>query len=68
MLLGYGLPGYHTVQLLHPHETEMYRESVAGLRRIGRDCIEKRIKAVTSGGEVPHDILTQILQISCGCG
>ncbi|KAL5471218.1 hypothetical protein EMCRGX_G029311 [Ephydatia muelleri] len=35
------------------------------MRRIGRDCIEKRIKAVATGGEVPNDILTQILQISC---
>ena len=52
-----------TQQLLHPFETEMYRESVAAMRKIGRDCIEKRIKAVTSGEEVPNDILTQILQI-----
>eukprot|EP00731_Ephydatia_muelleri_P020160 Em0012g985a len=36
------------------------------MRRIGRDCIEKRIKAVTSGEEVPNDILTQILQSSVG--
>ncbi|KAL5473747.1 hypothetical protein EMCRGX_G028291 [Ephydatia muelleri] len=50
--------------LLHPKETEMYHEAVGAMRRIGRDCIEKRIKAVTSGEEVPNDILTQILQSS----
>ena len=58
----------YTTQLLRPHETAMYREAVAAMRKIGRDCIEKRIKAVTSGEEVPNDILTQILQISSGCG
>ena len=46
----------------------MYRESVDAMRKIGRDCIEKRIRAVTNGEEVPNDILTQMLQ-SCGrCG
>ncbi|KAL5473738.1 hypothetical protein EMCRGX_G028273 [Ephydatia muelleri] len=50
--------------LLHPKETEMYHEAVGAMRRIGRDCIEKRIKAVTSGEEVPNDILTQTLQTS----
>eukprot|EP00731_Ephydatia_muelleri_P028804 Em0020g448a len=51
-------------KLLYPKEIGMYREAVDAMRRIGRDCIEKRIKAVTSGEEVPNDILTQILQIS----
>ncbi|KAL5471204.1 hypothetical protein EMCRGX_G029293 [Ephydatia muelleri] len=51
--------------LLHPLEARVYRECAASMGRIGRDCIEKRIKAVTTGGEVPNDILTQILQISC---
>ncbi|KAL5473722.1 hypothetical protein EMCRGX_G028256 [Ephydatia muelleri] len=50
--------------LLHPRETETFREAVTAMRTIGRDCIEKRIKAVTSGEEVPNDILTQILQTS----
>eukprot|EP00731_Ephydatia_muelleri_P028730 Em0020g374a len=57
--------GFQTLfELLYPHETETYREAVTAMRRIGRDCIEKRIKAVTSGEEVPNDILTQILQTS----
>eukprot|EP00731_Ephydatia_muelleri_P028755 Em0020g399a len=61
--------GFQTLfELLYPHETETYREAVTAMRRIGRDCIEKRIKAVTSGEEVPNDILTQILQTSSGCG
>ena len=55
------------LQLLHPRETEMYRESVAAMRKIGRDCIEKRINAVISGEEVPNDILTQILRTSSEC-
>eukprot|EP00731_Ephydatia_muelleri_P028769 Em0020g413a len=55
-------------KLLHPRETETFREAVTAMRTIGRDCIEKRIKAVTSGEEVPNDILTQILQTSSGCG
>ena len=42
----------------------MYREAVTAMRKIGRDCIEKRINAVTSGEEVPNDILTQMLK-SC---
>ncbi|KAL5473718.1 hypothetical protein EMCRGX_G028252 [Ephydatia muelleri] len=50
--------------LLHPREAATYREAVTAMRRIGRDCIEMRIKAVTSGEEVPNDILTQILQTS----
>ncbi|KAL5489562.1 hypothetical protein EMCRGX_G018671 [Ephydatia muelleri] len=52
--------------LVHPQEAEMYHEAILAMRRIGRDCIEKRIKAVTSGEEVPNDILTQILQSSVG--
>ena len=43
----------------------MYHESVDAMRKIGQDCIERRIKAVISGDEVPNDILTQMLQ---GCG
>ena len=46
----------------------MYREAVGAMRRMGRVCIEKRIKAVTNGEEVPNDILTQIVQTSSGCG
>ena len=33
------------LQLLHPLEARVYRECAASMRRIGRDCIEKRIKA-----------------------
>ena len=34
------------------------------LRKIGRDCIKKRIEMVKSGEKVPNDILTQILQMA----
>ncbi|KAL5471217.1 hypothetical protein EMCRGX_G029309 [Ephydatia muelleri] len=35
------------LQLLHPLEARVYRECAASMGRIGRDCIEKRIKALT---------------------
>ena len=34
------------------------------LRKIGRDCIKKRIEMVKNGEQVPSDILTQILQMA----
>lgn len=43
----------------------MYHESIEAMRKIGRDCIEKRIMAVNNGEKATNDILTQILQ-SCG--
>ena len=49
------------------HEVAMYHESVAAMRKIGLDCIEKKIKAVSGGEEVPNDILTQMLQGCSGC-
>ncbi|XP_060611617.2 cholesterol 24-hydroxylase-like [Anolis sagrei] len=38
------------------------RESLRLLRRTGKECIEKRQKAIQNGEEVPLDILTQILK------
>ncbi|XP_053545297.1 cholesterol 24-hydroxylase-like [Bombina bombina] len=38
------------------------QESVRLLRRTGRECIEKRQKLIQEGGEIPADILTQILK------
>uniref|UniRef100_A0A8D2LPD1 Cholesterol 24-hydroxylase n=1 Tax=Varanus komodoensis TaxID=61221 RepID=A0A8D2LPD1_VARKO len=38
------------------------QESVRLLRRIGKECIEQRHKAIRNGEEVPLDILTQILK------
>eukprot|EP00731_Ephydatia_muelleri_P020161 Em0012g986a len=62
----FSFPIKRLFMLVHPQEAEMYHEAILAMRRIGRDCIEKRIKAVTSGEEVPNDILTQILQSSVG--
>lgn len=31
-------------------------------RKIGKDCIQGRIKAIEDGGEVPQDVLTHILK------
>jgi hypothetical protein len=41
---------------------EDHREAARALRAIGRDCIQKRIKALEEGQTVPHDILTCILK------
>ncbi|XP_069064398.1 cholesterol 24-hydroxylase-like isoform X2 [Pleurodeles waltl] len=38
------------------------RESVRLLRRTGKECIERRKKALENGEEIPLDILTQILK------
>uniref|UniRef100_A0A8C2SQN8 Cholesterol 24-hydroxylase n=1 Tax=Coturnix japonica TaxID=93934 RepID=A0A8C2SQN8_COTJA len=38
------------------------RESVRLLRRVGKECIEKRREAIQSEKEMPMDILTQILK------
>ncbi|XP_072284118.1 cholesterol 24-hydroxylase-like [Pyxicephalus adspersus] len=38
------------------------QESVRLLRRTGRECIERRRKAIEDGEDIPVDILTQILK------
>ncbi|XP_078516271.1 cholesterol 24-hydroxylase-like [Lissotriton helveticus] len=38
------------------------RESVRLLRQTGKECIERRKKALENGEEIPMDILTQILK------
>ncbi|XP_056403235.1 cholesterol 24-hydroxylase-like isoform X2 [Hyla sarda] len=38
------------------------QESVLLLRKTGRECIERRKKAIQDGEEIPVDILTQILK------
>lgn len=45
---------------------EGYRESIRGMRQIGRDCIVQRYKAISNDEEVPNDILTQILRVASG--
>jgi len=49
---------------LHPNKVEGYREAARAIRTIGRDCIQKRIRAIENGEEVPDDILSHILQIT----
>ena len=51
-------------QLLHPYQTEGYRESVRAIRQIGQDCIVRRFKAISNEEEVPNDILTQIVRVA----
>lgn len=38
------------------------QESVRLLRRVGKECIEKRREPIQSEKEMPTDILTQILK------
>ncbi|XP_078516273.1 cholesterol 24-hydroxylase-like isoform X1 [Lissotriton helveticus] len=38
------------------------QESIRLLRRTGKECIERRRKAIENGEEIPVDILTQILK------
>ena len=52
------------MQLLHPHVTEGYRETVRAIRQIGKECIVRRIKAIDNNEEVPNDILTQIIRVA----
>lgn len=42
---------------------EGYREAARAVRALGYKCIEKRIRAIQKGEEIPNDILSQILQI-----
>lgn len=41
---------------------EEYREAARAVRALGHKCIEKRIKNIQCGEEVPNDILSQILR------
>lgn len=50
------------LQYLHPFEAKGYQEAARAMRMIGRDCIQRGIKAVESGQKVPHGVLSQILQ------
>lgn len=38
------------------------KESVRLLRRVGKECIDRRREAIQNGKEAPLDILTQILK------
>ena len=49
-------------QYMHPIETESYRETARAIRMIGKDCIERRIRAIKTGEQVPNDILSHILE------
>lgn len=52
-------------QYMHPTKTERYREALRALRMVGNDCIQKRIKAMENGQDVPDDILTRSLKLAC---
>ncbi len=52
---------YIYFQLLYPKKVKEYRKCIKALRRIGRDCIMRRIERIKSGEEMPNDILTYML-------
>ena len=56
---------YFFVQFLHPCKAEGYREVSRTLRMIGREWIQKRIKAIENKEAVPNDILTRTLKLAC---
>ncbi|XP_075049445.1 HHIP-like protein 1 isoform X3 [Mixophyes fleayi] len=46
------------------------QDNIRFLRKTGRDCIDKRMKAIQDGEDIPVDILTQILkgaELEDGC-
>lgn len=51
------------MQYLHPFEVEGYRETIRAIRCIGRDCIQKRIKAMEYGEPLCNDILAHIIEV-----
>ena len=56
------------MQFFHPFEVKGYQKAARALRTIGRNCIQKRIKALDNGEEVPRDILSYILKVASKCG
>lgn len=52
-----------SLQYLHPFEVEGYRETIRAIRCIGRDCIQKRIKAMEYGEPPCNDILAHIIEV-----
>ena len=61
---GYSLLFSFLTQYLHPYKTRSYRKAVQAIRKIGRECIQRRISAIENGEQVPNDILTQIIRVT----
>ncbi|KAL5471054.1 hypothetical protein EMCRGX_G029129 [Ephydatia muelleri] len=51
-------------KFLHPFKAEGYREVSRTLRMIGREWIQKRIKAIENKETVPNDVLTRTLKLA----
>lgn len=52
-----------SLQYLHPFEIEGYRESTRAIRVIGRDCIQRKIKAMKHGEPPCNNILAHIIEV-----
>ena len=56
-----------SLQYIHPMESRVYQESIRVIRKIGRECILRRIAMLEKGEPVPNDILSHILSIARKC-
>ena len=54
------------LQYLHPFLVREYREAIRITRRVGRECIMRRIDAIDNGESVPNDILTASILKTAG--
>lgn len=52
-----------SLQYLYPFEIEGYRESTRAIRVIGRDCIQRKIKAMKHGEPPCNNILAHIIGV-----
>lgn len=55
----------HLLQHLLPSEIEVYREVAQTLRKIAREHILKKRKALDIGQNIMDDMLTHVLKQSC---
>ena len=55
------------LQYIHPLEARAYQESIRVIRKIGRECILRRIAMLEKGEPAPNDILSHILSIARKC-
>ena len=55
------------MQYVHPLEAREYQESIRVIRKIGRECILRRIAMLEKDEPLPNDILSHILAIASKC-
>ena len=55
------------LQYLHPFQSREHAKSIRAIRKIGRNCIKKRIESLERGDTLPNDILTCMLRMARKC-